>query len=229
MTDKTIRFIIDLINGNLASEIIFLRPLSNFVLFGRVWVSNDQGHMCTDRGYSMFFILNRRKVIVGAVVDMGRQDLHVFVHPNHRKRGYLVNALRSVILPYLFAQGREEQRITFQTEQARRHAEMVGFRITSDDSAVIAPEDIPSMTIPSLGTIAPSDLQIKRIKKRIRMAADFLRMARDDFESAFGEDDIWEGLDYLASDVANEEWKVRDLWEDIKRDGGRTRPVNSVQ
>ena len=135
-------------------------------------------------------------------------------------------ALRSVVLPYLFAQGREEQNITFQTEQAMRHAEKVGFSITSDDSAVIRPEDIPSMPAPSLGTIAPSDSQIKRIKKRITMAADLLRMARDDFESAFGEDDTWEGLDYLARDVANEEWRVRDLWEDIKRDGGPTRPVD---
>jgi hypothetical protein len=89
MTDETIQFIIDLINSGQASDLIFMRPLSQHVLFGRVWVNNDKGDICTDSGYSMFFIQNSRKVIVAAVVDLGRQDLHVFVHPKQRKQGHL--------------------------------------------------------------------------------------------------------------------------------------------
>jgi len=220
MTDKTIKFIIDLINSGQSSDLIFTRPLTQQVLIGRVWVKNDKGDICTDSGYNMFFIQNKRKVTVAAVVDMGRQDLHVFVHPKHRKRGHLVKALRSVILPFLFEQGREEQRITFQTVEAMRHAENVGFHITSDDSAVITPECIPKTHVPCLGTIVPTDSQIERIKIRIKMAVDHLRMARDDFESAFGEDDTWEGLDYLAREVAKEEWNVGDHWQDFKKSKG---------
>lgn len=217
MTDKTVQFIIDLINSGQASDLIFLRPLSESVLVGRVWIKNDKGDICTGSGYCMFFIQNEQKVIVAAVVDMGSQDLHVFVHPVHRKRGHLANALRSVILPYLFAEDRKEQRITFETDHAMRHAEKVGFHLSTDEAAVIRQEDLPTTVAPCLGTLAPSEPQIERIKKRITMAADLLRMARDDFETAFGEDDIWEGLDYFAREVANEAWTVRDLWQDLQR------------
>jgi len=216
MTNETIEYIIDLINKGEASELIFLRPLSPNVLMGLVWVNGVKGDVYKDGGVNMFFIQNKERIIVAAVTDMGEQDLHVFVHPVHRGNGHLVNALKEVILPYLFSEGRKEQQITFETEQARHHAELVGFSIRSEASAVITPEDIPSLLALSPGTIPPSENQKERIKQRIRMAADLLRMARDDVQTSFGENEVWENLDYVVSDVANEAWSVHDLWQDYE-------------
>lgn len=102
MTNETIAYIIYLINSGKASDVVFLRPLSSMVFLGRVWVNNDKGDLCKDRGYKIFFIRNKAGTVVGAVVDMGSQDLHVYIEPEHRKKGHLSKALTSVILPYLF-------------------------------------------------------------------------------------------------------------------------------
>jgi hypothetical protein len=103
MTDETISYIIDLINKGEPQDLIFLRPLTSIVLFGIVWVNNSDEEVCKDSGYNMFFIKNENQTIVAGVLDMGEQDLHVFVKPEHRGNGYLVNALKDDILPYLFS------------------------------------------------------------------------------------------------------------------------------
>lgn len=229
MTNETIAYIIDLINAGKASDVVFLRPLAPKVLFGHVWIKNEKGDIYTGNGWKMFFIRNKVDTVVAAVVDMGPDDLHVYVLPRYRKKGHLVKALTSVILPYLFATDRKEQRITFQAENALRHAQQVGFHPLSDTTAVITPASLSSNSIPHLGTISPSESQIQRIKGRINLAADLLRMARDDFESAFGEDEVWEGIDYLAREVANEAWTVRDLWQDLKKMKGEMANANTLR
>ena len=135
---------------------------------------------------------------------------------SNRTHCYLVKALRAVILPYLFATGREEQGIIFKTEQAKHHATLVGFRVLSGESAVITPEDIPSMPVVVPITTHPTENQKERIKQRLRMASDFIRIARDDFETAFGDGLFWKDLDYFAREVDNEAFNVHDLWKDHK-------------
>ena len=164
----------------------------------------------------MFFIKDEKQIIVAAVLDMGEQDLHVFVKPESRGNGYLVNALKEDILPYLFSKGRQKQNITFNTENARKHAEFVGFKLQSENSAVIYPNDIKNKSEIFLNTTKPSTNQRDRIKQRIRIASDYLKMARDDLQTSFGENDQWESLDSLVHEVTNEVWNVHDLWQDYE-------------
>jgi hypothetical protein len=215
MTDEALSYIIDILNKDRTPDLIFLRPLAQNIFIGKVWVNNATGEVAKGGGYTIFFVQNRAKTFVAAVIDMGRQDLHVFVKPRHRKKGHLVKALRSVILPYLFATGRDEQRITFKTQEATHHAAVVGFRLLSDTTAVIAPADIPELPAPSPGTIPPCERQIERIKQRLETAADLLRMARDEVEATLGEDEA-ENLNYYAERVAEEERTISDLWQDLK-------------
>ncbi|MFH1218155.1 MAG: hypothetical protein V1706_16805 [Pseudomonadota bacterium] len=219
VTCPPLRCLNSMSNGE-SSELVFLRPLSSNVLLGRVWIESDSDDVYKYNGVRMFFIKDSGK-IVAAVYDMEpqQQDLHVFVQPENQGKGYLVIALTKVILPYLFSTGRNEQRITFQNETARHHAALVGFRFLPDSSAVITPADFPSMPDLSPGTFPAEEIQIKRIKKRIRMAADLLRMARDDFQTAFGENDdkeIWKDLDYYSDEIGNIEGHVSDLWRHHK-------------
>lgn len=217
MTDETISYIIDLINNDVSHErCIFLRPLSDKVLVGIVWVSKSNGELYKNDGVDMFFIKNEEKQVVSAVLDMGEQDLHVFVKPECRGNGHLAIALKETILPYLFSMGRERQNITFQSNKARRHAALVGFQLTSDSSAVIYPKDLPQIPTISPGTTSPSEIQKERIKQRIRMASDLLKIARDDLQTSFGENDEWEELDTMSRDVANSAWSVHDLWQDYE-------------
>ena len=81
---------------------------------------------------------------------------------------------------------------------------------------MITPEDIPSMPVVVPITTHPTENQKERIKQRLRMASDFIRIARDDFETAFGDGLFWKDLDYFAREVDNEAFNVHDLWKDHK-------------
>lgn len=216
MTEETIEKIIDSLNKPEPNDFLFLRSITDKVSFGRVWLNYPEGKSCNENSYSMFFIKDLRKYI-GAVLDMGEQDIHVFVKPQHRRKGHLVNALRLVILPFLFSTGRKEQRITFKTEGAKHYAQKVGFKIQSEDSGIMLPADLPRVNAPlSLIPAHPSKKQVERIKQRIRKAAAILRIARDEVESLFGDDNAFD-IEALASEVAGLAFIIHDNWQDQER------------
>ncbi len=122
MTEREIRKYIDLLNDGKAGESIFTRQISKTVEVAKVWP--DQPKM-TDKiignfgSYRFFFIKNEFNEYVGAVLDM-YQDLHWYIVPKCRKHGYLTTALRESILPYLFYDERESQRITIGEVQSEK-------------------------------------------------------------------------------------------------------------
>lgn len=63
--------------------------------------------------YRFFFIKNELNQYVGAVFDM-YSDLHWYIVPQSRKQGHLTKALKESILPYLFNEERDRQRITIE-------------------------------------------------------------------------------------------------------------------
>ena len=216
MTEETIEKIIDSLNKPEPYDFLFLRSITDKVSFGRVWLNYPEGKSCNENSYSMFFIKDLQNYI-GAVLDMGEQDIHVFVKPQHRRKGHLVNALSLVILPFLFSTGRKEQRITFKTEDAKKYAQKVGFKILSNDSGIMLPADLPPANDPlSLIPARPTKIQIERIKQRIRKAAAILRIARDEVESLFGDGDAYD-IEALASEVAGLAFVIHDIWQDQER------------
>ncbi|WP_341902857.1 hypothetical protein [Fluviicola taffensis] len=116
MTEREIRKYIDRLNNGKASESIFTRQISENVDVAKVW--KKQPKMTDDiignfSSYRFFFIKNEFSKYVGAVLDM-EDDLHWYVNPKSRKKGYLTTALKESILPYLFYDERKSQRITIE-------------------------------------------------------------------------------------------------------------------
>lgn len=104
MTDQTIHDLLMKLNHSKTSEYVFKRPIGKRVEVAKVWlerftmldfVSNDIGD------YRFFLIQNEEGSYVAAILDM-HSDLHWYVLPEYRKKGYLTRALQSVILPFLF-------------------------------------------------------------------------------------------------------------------------------
>ena len=215
MTDETIEKLIDSLNHSEAPDLIFLRPLTDKVFIGRVWTKRPDGSVCNEDSYTMFFIRNQRKTFVAAILDMGKKDLHVFVKLKHREKGYLADALRNVVLPFLFASDRKEQQITFRTEQAKHHAQIVGFKFLTDSAGVITPDDLPMLSASSPKVVPLSGKQVERIKQRIREAAALLRIVRDEVQTAFGDDEASK-LHSAAADAEDLAFDIGDLWDDKK-------------
>lgn len=116
MTEREIRKYIDCLNKGKAGESIFTRQINKHVDVAKVWSEQPK---ITDKiignssSYRFFFIKNESKEYVGAVLDM-YSDLHWYIVPKHRKKGYLTKALREAILPYILYDDREVQRLTIE-------------------------------------------------------------------------------------------------------------------
>ena len=146
MNTEEIQEYIDRINSNSFQNTIFIRPINKSVIISRVWRKDpfDQNKIeNNNRGNLFFFIKNEENFVVGAVLDM-RHDLHWYLTPKFRKKGYLTKALKEVIIPYIFCNDfdeRNEQEIsikkTFLEEinynSSRKVAESLGFKTINDE------------------------------------------------------------------------------------------------
>lgn len=109
MTEKEIHKYINRLNNGNFKESIFIRRIGENVDLAKVWSKQPK---LTDNvvgnfdSYRFFFIKDEQGKYVCGVYDMGN-DLHWYVLPIDRKKGYLTKALEMVIIPYLF----EEQEI----------------------------------------------------------------------------------------------------------------------
>jgi hypothetical protein len=104
MKTDEIQEYIDRLNNNDFNETIFLRPINEFVSYAQVWNKipklNDKPDF-SFKPYSFYFIKNENKTYIGAVLDMNA-DLHWYINKDHRKKGYLIKALKEAIIPHLF-------------------------------------------------------------------------------------------------------------------------------
>lgn len=104
MTEKEIRKYLDRLNNSKDVKTIFKRKISPSVEIAKVWESVPKLNDKIDSDYQpsfFFFIKNENQDYVGAVLDMGF-DLHWYILPRFRKKGYLTKALKEAIIPYLF-------------------------------------------------------------------------------------------------------------------------------
>jgi hypothetical protein len=111
MTHEILESYIDALNNGEMQDRIFLRPLSKTVEKAKVWDPLPEGKSWNEDSYDIYFIKNTPGVYVGGVLDMGYQNLHVFIKKEYRRQGHLTRALQEWILPDLFSDGRESQHI----------------------------------------------------------------------------------------------------------------------
>ena len=130
MRDRDLEDVMDALNAGEIPDWDWWYNLSPTVEFARISVVEAHLKTSNECLYSFFFIKDTRGVYVGIVLDMV-YDLHVFIKPQHRKKGHLCNALNDVILPYLFQAGRKIQTVSFnEIEVADSWARRLGFRST---------------------------------------------------------------------------------------------------
>lgn len=118
MTDKAIQVIINHFNRKKPQTFISAHPIGENVEYGVVWTDIDFNKLGDVSPYRFYFIKNGKGRCIGSVLDMNR-DLHWYIDPVARKKGFLTNALVQVILPHL-ARIRKEQRITINSDEIGR-------------------------------------------------------------------------------------------------------------
>jgi hypothetical protein len=138
MTDKTIQAIIDHFNGKSSQAYIASHPIGGNIEYGVVWKDIDFNKLGDVAPYLFYFIKNEKGKCVGAVLDMS-MDLHWYIAPEARKKGFLTKALTQAILPHL-SRIRKKQIITVNRddigddnfEASLKTAKLAGFKMVGE-------------------------------------------------------------------------------------------------
>lgn len=224
MTDKTLKKLIDKLNNGNTGGLIHLRPFSENVDYGRVWLNAPKK---TDRivhpdgPFSFYFIKNEDGRYVATVLDMST-DLHWFVDRKFRKRGYLTNAMKMTILPHLL-QSRERQRITIDESQIGKQnylsskgvALKLGFEQAENEWEFFLQADRIDCDIHICGeNRLPQQERMEQLKKEINYLGRSLWIIQTEIEMGLGESCLTEELLGLAEEVKGYASKVEDVWWD---------------
>jgi hypothetical protein len=143
MTDRVIQVIINHFNRKNAQTFIAAHSIGKNVEYGLVWKDTNFNRSGDVSPYKFYFIKNGKGKCIGAVLDMN-MDLHWYIDPVARKKGFLTNSLTQVILPHL-SRIRKEQIITINRddigeenfEASLRTAKSAGFRLVGEIASKI--------------------------------------------------------------------------------------------
>jgi hypothetical protein len=227
MTEREIRKYIDRLNNGKAGESIFTRQISKTVDVAKVWAEQPK---MTDNiienfdSYRFFFIKNELKEYVGAVLDM-YQDLHWYIIPKSRKYGYLTTALKESILPYLFYDERECQRITIEKSaigeknylNSKSVALKLGFKAINKAETEFELKQIDFNWDNENFEEINSGINSKRfeeLRKRAFYAYKTLYKISDELLMTVNDD---KELKEVADEVRKYTWKIEDLEWDNKK------------
>lgn len=220
MDNNTFYELLKDLNGSKKRKLTFCRPLAANVEFAISWIRQTDAK--TDK--TSFFGPDRvyliKKAIdgpyVGLVQDGSHYDLHWYVLPEYRQKGYLSSALRSVILPHLFQDNRDFQCITINRsvmtpenfDASLKLAKTIGFTYTDEKDDIfhykLSPDsysrneyidgEFPSLT----------DIRAQEIRDNISHHFKMLEILQSELEIKLGMTDdvikIKEELDRLHCD-----------------------------
>lgn len=228
MTEKEIRKYINRLNNDKAKESIFTRPISKTVEIAKVWTEQPKiddniiGNFCS---YRFFFIKNEINEYVGAVLDM-EQDLHWYIVPRNRKKGYLTTALKESILPYLFYYVRDSQRITIDKNalgeknylNSKSVAIKLGFQPINNSEKEFQLNKVDfnweNENLDEDNLVINSE-RFDQLRKRAFFAYRILYKISDELLMVANDD---KGLKQIANEVKSYTWKIEDIeWENKKQ------------
>lgn len=219
MTNETIHKQIKKLNTGNYQDSIFLRPLSTTVDFSSTWVESSESELNSGLGEVIYFIKSDKEY-VGAVVDMGQRDLHWFVVPEYRKKGYLTTAMKKIILPHLF-QDRGEQSVTFDATDTKeyalasmRAATLMGFLKEGEEYVIRKPDVDMNIEFLPLSPKLPK-VRYEALKKQLKIMEKEVARISDELEMMINIDI---GADDLKSKIGSVILNLEDVNFDINRD-----------
>lgn len=219
MKDEEIENIIDSVNDGSSIDYVFSHPLKDNVSFAKVWSHEAEQRIREFTGYNFYLIRDDNRQCIGAIFEMGEFDLHGWMKESFRRKGLMSKALREIVLPHIFSNGRREQKITFRSGDVPALAliKKVGFDILEETKAMISAGAVPRVEFdPIVHTGIDAD-RAKLLETKLLHAACALRMVRDELEIKLG-DELSEDLGETAWRVHNRGDGMIDYWRRFETD-----------
>lgn len=175
-----------------------------------------------------FFLIKNNSDYVGAV-NVLSNDLHWYILKEHRKNGYLTNALREYILPYLFEIRKVEvQKITITNHNSNDDkisslsvAKKLGFHSNGTDSFELHKGDFQySFSKNTFSFNGIDELECKKLTDELDTISIRLEQINTQIEYGFGllsKDYQKPDLKELAAKVKSRKWTIEDMLFDYNK------------
>lgn len=235
MTDESISLLLDRLNKD-DREGIIIRPISERVWWGCVWDAMEEGQAadcCALReNCEFYFIKSQEGVFAAALHRFGPEEMHWFVAESHRRKGILLEPLKTVILPHIFWNNKnaEFQKGTVGllrewADYSSRLAEKVGLKKIAVNEAKqeavfeIKRSDVPAYT-PFAFTIEVVEgmEELEDLKLQVAKSIRSLLMAHDSLKIRYAKAISSDKLKDISNEVFGLKWAFFDA---IKYDAPR--------
>lgn len=229
MTDESLADVIQLANDAAPADRMFMTSLTATAKLAVVWTSTPTGDP-RDAGHQYYLVYDGSRC-VGAVLDMGAENLHAYTMPEARRRGLMRQHLLSVVLPCLAQQRRERQYVTFRSVEGKELAVSVGFKLVELDSAtgsgraelLLTPEQANAAPSAQRRPLTPARLEA--VQRRVCFARQLVAIVQDEVRLALGagykaREDLSCADDCLLDAnvaIGDENWKVERSAADATR------------
>jgi|GEM_PF-2867901 hypothetical protein len=169
-----------------------------------------------------FFLIKNNSYYVGAV-NVLSNDLHWYILKEHRKKGYLTNALKEYILPYLFEIRKVEvQKIMITNRNSEDDyisslsvAKKIGFHSIGTDSFELRKGDFQySFSKNTFSFDGLDEIECKKLTDELDAISIRLEQINTQVEYAFGlhsKDYQKPDLRELAAKVKSRQWTIEDM------------------
>lgn len=223
-----------MLNKRQRKEHTFIRKLTKNIDLAKVYTETPK---MTDSlssndliPYTFYCIKNENGQYISIVLDMSR-DLHWFVKKEYRGNGYLTKALRNSILPFIFQQERDEQRITISKYEigqenfiaSQKVAIKLGFILQNDESGkseyLLKSEDIEELNFIEGFNNELSNNELKDIAKKVSFYTKKMIRLQTDLEMRYGleSETIFEFRERIAK-LRHFAFRIEDIWYENKKD-----------
>ena len=166
------------------------------VVLGKIWYEYPTGKIGHEESNIFYFIENNSEC-VAIVFEMGVFDLHWFVSEKMRKNGHLNNALKEIILPFIFTDGRNEQRASAESRENIAYLLRQGFEERVDNGKVayfLSRHVVANYDNSQIRRTTLSDNDFQKVSQQFFKLASEIRIIRDRIECAYGNDFCIEDL-----------------------------------
>ncbi len=225
MTNENLGSLINDLNAGRKKSLIHLRPISDNVEFAKVWLNEPKkterlsNHNGPD---SFYFIKKNNGRFVGIVYDM-KYDLHWYISPRYRKKGYLVSALQQSIIQHLF---RKKTQLTISINKSeigdnfyyasQKVAFAVGFKKVNETQYILSRKNHKNNSSILEVNGGFSHERMIDLQNQINYVARTLWVIQTEIEMKYGTTGLSKELIKLKDQITKKYWGLEDLWYDQK-------------
>lgn len=189
MSEETLKRLIHAFNRKKLPKWSTIRVLDATVELAYVWRAARMGLDSPSRPDTVYFVLSEGRA-VGAVYEMGDTDLHWYMLKSHRGKGHLARALAEIILPHVFADGRESQRVTVETTENAGYVQKRGFKKVDEGVFEMQKSAVASARVPLGKNVPLTPKEVEEMKSRLHEARRLIMSVHSALLSRYGKDPL---------------------------------------